>query len=296
MGRFRYDGMTSLLKRGLDFWWNDCHWKWFSPGLNVPSGGSVDGVTWGQAVFSDIMVAYYKENRTRSFSPFSLGCAGSQHPAAHRYPTWWTGDNFNNQLTKAVQQMVAGGYETFMPYVHPDCGGHHGGDSPEVYLRWIQFCAFGNIMRVHSDPWNDRRPWLFPEHYPQDPLSKLTEGIFKKFVKMRVALSPTLTSLAHAAAEDGMPLVRRLDFEFPKEPGSTRMDQFLLGRDILVAPIDPFNSTKMIMGRPVPVYNRSRLVWIPPGEWTDAFSGATVKGPKMLTRVDTPVDELPLYH
>merc|ERR1712039_913487 len=75
------------------------------------------------------------------------------------------------------------------------------------------------------------------------------------------------------------------------------MDQFLLGKDILVAPIDPFNNTRTsTVGKPVPAYNRSRLVRIPPGEWTDAFSGTTVTGPQMLTREDVAVDELPLYH
>ena len=34
-------------------------------------------------------------------------------------------------------------------------------DDAEVYLRWIQFCSFANIIRVHSDPYNDRRPWRF---------------------------------------------------------------------------------------------------------------------------------------
>ena len=55
-----------------------------------------------------------------------LSCSGSDHPSTHRYSTHWTGDNFNTALLGAVSTMIAGGYETFTPYVHPDCGGHHG--------------------------------------------------------------------------------------------------------------------------------------------------------------------------
>ena len=47
---------------------------------------------------------------------------------------------------------------------------------------------------------------------------------------------------------------------------------------------------------PPKVYNRSRTVWVPPGEWTDAFSGQTVAGPTTLKLTNVSLDTMPLYH
>jgi alpha-glucosidase (family GH31 glycosyl hydrolase) len=121
---------------------------------------------------------------------------------------------------------------------------------------------------VHSDPFNDRRPWYYGAEI---------EAIFKKFVQMRIKLGPTLSSGAVQITADGTPLVRRLDFAFPTHPDATRMDQFLLGDDTLVAPVDPFPNVPKPPANPK-VFNRSRSVWIPPGEWTSAFSGETLTG------------------
>ena len=81
---------------------------------------------------------------------FSLSCAGSTHPASHRFSTHWTGDIFNTALMDSVAVTIKGGYETYTPYVHPDCTGHHGEDDDEIYLRWIQFCSMSNLIRVRT--------------------------------------------------------------------------------------------------------------------------------------------------
>ncbi len=44
-------------------------------------------------------------------------------------------------------------------------------------------------------------------------------------------------------------------------------------------------------------HNRSRSVWIPPGEWTHAFTpNLTVVGPKAIAVANVSLDEMPLYH
>lgn len=42
-------------------------------------------------------------------------------------------------------------------------------------------------------------------------------------------------------------------------------------------------------------YNRDRTVWIPPGQWEDAWNGEVVSGPRLLS-VHSPQEQLPLYH
>lgn len=152
--------------------------------------------------------------RSNDTTPFGMGCAGSTHPAAHRFPVWWTGDIFNTELSRSIGDMIAGGYETFQPYVHPDCTAHHGHDEPEVYVRWIQFCSLGTIMRVHSDPYNDRRPWTYGVN---------VEDIFRDFVQLRLRLLPSFTSAALATSADATPLVLRLDYFWPTHDNATRM-------------------------------------------------------------------------
>jgi alpha-glucosidase (family GH31 glycosyl hydrolase) len=59
--------------------------------------------------------------------------------------------------------------------------------------------------------------------------------------------------------------------------------------DSLVAPI--WNSDNGKSNENV----STRMVWIPPGSWTDAWSGASITGPKSVT-VSQPVERIPLWH
>ena len=160
---FRWNGLTKLMDMGLDFWWFDCHWHDLIPGVGCtepPSSSSscsdsVDYAAWGQYVFTSIMSRYNMEKRPH-VRTMMLGCSNSKHPANHRTPVWWTGDNQYDALALAVKQMVDGGVQ-LKPYVHPDCAGHHGpgigsdrtpkvGPAPypgEVFSRWVQFCSTG---------------------------------------------------------------------------------------------------------------------------------------------------------
>lgn len=99
---------------------------------------------------------------------------------------------------------------------------------------------------------------------------------------MRYTLMPTLLAAAARATADGMPIVRRLDLVWPKEDQTQAMrnDQYLLGDDLLVAPL---------------ISGTSRDVWFPPGGWEDAFTGKIYTGPKVL-QVSKSVEQMPLFH
>eukprot|EP01048_Picozoa_sp_COSAG05_P017933 COSAG05_NODE_2536_length_2932_cov_2.918814_1_plen_426_part_00 len=49
--QFRWDGLTSLMDQGLDFWWFDCHWHDLIPGIQCPSKAKkcdgIDYAAWG---------------------------------------------------------------------------------------------------------------------------------------------------------------------------------------------------------------------------------------------------------
>lgn len=287
--KFRYDGLTSILDMGLDFWWFDCHWKFSIPGLTLGTD-SIDYKAWGQHVYWDVMKRYYKEKRPSRTRTMMLGCSGSPHPSNHRTPVWWTGDNQYTALMQAVKDEIMGGLN-FKPYVHPDCTGHHGADEqgttkypPEVYARWVQFCSMGTIYRIHSSHNSKgRQPWLMGTH---------VEDIMRNFTNMRYKLIPTLVAAGQKTTATGMPLVRRLDLEWPAEKDATRTDQYLLADDLLVAPIDPFVDVKDPVHGP---YNRKRNLYLPPGAWIDAFTGERHEGNTTIT-VQPTLETMPLYH
>ena len=79
--------------------------------------------------------------------------------------------------------------------------------------------------------------------------------------------------------------MQRLDHLWPSSLGATRMDQYMLGGSnpsLLVAPVSPF--WLAARNANAPPFNRSRLVWVPPGEWTDSFSGKILVGPATVNR------------
>lgn len=135
---FRWEGLTSIMDKGLDFWWYDSNWGDIIPGIikNWKGGDSVDNKSWGQYLFKSIQERYNKENG-RNVREISLGRDTGVHPANHRYPVQWTGDIHTNTLMQQVSLEVNNGVETLRPYVHPDCAGHYGPTTAKEYVRWM---------------------------------------------------------------------------------------------------------------------------------------------------------------
>ena len=82
-------------------------------------------------------------------------------------------------LLQNVQLMVNGGLN-LQPYVHPDCGAHYGvpfkEETPEMFVRWAQFCAMGTIVRFHTNSCCDHRPWTW---------GTAAEAAIQKILKLR---------------------------------------------------------------------------------------------------------------
>ncbi|MFF5289340.1 TIM-barrel domain-containing protein [Paractinoplanes globisporus] len=85
----------------------------------------------------------------------------------------------------------------------------------------------------------------------------------------------------HASAT-GVPPMRPLFLEFPDDPAAWAVeDQFLLGPDILVAPVTELGA-------------RQRRVYLPAGaEWTDSETGRRYPGGAHVV-IDAPLDRIPL--
>ena len=88
--------------------------------------------------------------------------------------------------------------------------------------------------------------------------------------------TPRILDLAQASAATGEPILRPLAYVFPDGGYENVKDQFLMGDDLLVAPMVTKGTT--------------RTVQIPPGKWK-ADDGTLIAGPIQKT-FDVPLGRL----
>ena len=228
--RYRWSGLTSLLEQGIDVWWYDRNWM---TGLHEPMPG-ISKEVWGMRLYHDITQKYNPDRRPLIMSNVDGIDNGlwniPSHPAAHRFPIWWTGDQKSRweYLEMGIANGVNSGIYRMMPYVNEDLGGHTGGNpEPDQYIRWVQYGVFSPITRLHCTRGLTRYPWDYGEE---------AERITTEYIRLRYRLLPTLYAAARRAYDDGTPILRRCDLEWPNESDAKRDMQFLFGEDLLVAP------------------------------------------------------------
>jgi alpha-glucosidase len=205
--------------------------------------------------------------------PFVLTRAG--YSGIQRYAAVWTGDNrsFWEHMALAIPMVLNLGMSG-VAFSGPDLGGfaHHA--SGELLARWMQMGVFFPFCRNHSAIETARQePWAFgPE----------VEKICRTYIRLRYSWMPYLYSLFHEASKTGLPILRPLILEFPEDPNVFNLcDQFLVGSQVLVAPILRPGTT-------------ARSVYLPEGIWYDYWSGKRYEGNRHIL-VEAPLDRLPLF-
>ncbi len=229
-------GILSLMKMGLDGWWYDRNWSY---SIKSPYS-DVTYTTIGHVLYYDTMAKYHAENansRVLMLSNVDWLMHGHQQNSpsliGHRYGIQWTGDIYWDplHLKREVSNMVKAGVIGASPYLTADLGGfwHNDTVSENNFLRWMQYGAFSPVYRPHStlSSKNEHLPWSYGED---------SCAIVKDFLDMRYHLMPTYYALARENHDTGMPLARRLDYYYPEYTESQDNTQYLIGRDILVAP------------------------------------------------------------
>eukprot|EP00850_Spirogloea_muscicola_P022139 SM000279S10385 [mRNA] locus=s279:26446:27522:+ [translate_table: standard] len=117
-------------------------------------------------------------------------------------------------------------------------------------------------------------PWNYNEE---------TISIYRTFARLHLSLNPYLMEAAHMAAETGGPIICPMALCFQADPNArSRQWQYLLGPDILVAPIYKPGSS-------VSVYFPENTAWV------DFFSGGHVQGMGSELLVAVPLDKMALY-
>lgn len=108
------------------------------------------------------------------------------------------------------------------------------------------------------------------------------EPICRKYLELRYRMLPYLYSAVHECATTGVPVMRALWLHYPEDPiAVARRDQYLWGRDILVAPVLEKAAV-------------SRALYLPHGSWYDFWTEERVEGGREINR---PIDleTMPLY-
>ena len=162
--------------------------------------------------------------------------AGSEETI--RYSTMmWTGDQHVDwslddglaSVIPATLSLAMSGYGL----AHSDVGGYTTKDgmhrSKELLMRWAEMCAFSPLMRSHEG----NQPW---SNVQFDADGELLDHL-ARCVQMHLKLKPYLDRLMGEEAEKGIPVMRPLFYHYHEERAYTEKYEYLLGRDILVAPV-----------------------------------------------------------
>ncbi len=180
------------------------------------------------------------------------------------------------------------------PLFGADTGGYRHGRAPkELFLRWLQHTALTGVLQIGGG--SNHHPWLVekPDNdlTTGSPFDQETLDVSRQLIRLHARLFPLLWSeLQRSQGETpkGVGPVRALGLQYPKlagDPGlqAHEADQWLLGPDLLVAPVI--------------TAELQREVWFPPGQWRDWFDGSLHDGGTAgkLEKVEAAIAKLPLY-
>jgi alpha-glucosidase len=146
-----------------------------------------------------------------------------------------------------------------VPFAGADVGGFAGDCSPELLLRWYELGIFYPFFRNHCRMGQQaQEPWAHGQEI---------EDKIKVLLEARYRLLPYIYNLFRQHWLTGAPLMRPLSWHFGDDPLCWEIDdQFLLGPDILVAPV-------------LQRQKNHRSVYFPAGRWhsfqrTECFEGS----------------------
>ncbi|MDI2125851.1 glycoside hydrolase family 31 protein [Yinghuangia seranimata] len=173
-----------------------------------------------------------------------------------------------NALAQAVTghaftcpDMIGGGEFRFVPSEDGE------GFDPELFVRYAQVAALFPMMQFSAAPW---RVLHDPAHL----------DAVRKAALLHARFAPEILALATESARTGDPVQRPLEWAHPGQGYADVHDQFMLGDDLMVAPVVTKGAT-------------SRPVAIPPGAWR-ADDGTAYEGPAVV-EIDAPLTRLPWF-
>ena len=270
----------AVLETGVDGWWPDQ-----GDGLDGPSRFNRHRMYW-EGTQAD-------RPNERPYALHRNASAGVQRFGGFI----WSGDvqsrweTLKTHVSVALNTGLSG-----LPYWGTDIGGFipTAEYTGELHVRWFQFGAFCPLFRAHGRNWHLRLPWGWNggdggpfetgtwRADPAELQNPYVEPICRKYLELRYRLLPYLYTAVRDCHETGIPIMRALWLHHPDDPAAVaRGDEYLWGRDMLVAPVVEKGAT-------------SRRVYLPRGTWFDFWTEGRVEGGREIERA-VDLATMPLY-
>lgn len=277
-----WDLHEPLYESGVDAWW--------------PDGG--EELSAESRVTRHLMYWLGQLSNRPDVRPWSLHRSG--YSGIHRYGGWmWSGDvdSYWNTLEKQISVGLNHSV-SLSPFWGSDTGGFFSSTefTGELYIRWFQFSAFTPSFRSHGRAWRLRLPWgwntgelgpnedSFENGYPnpKELRNGLIEPIARQYLNLRYRLLPYNYTLLRETHDTGLPPMRAMWLHYPDDPKAIGLgDQYMWGRDLLVAPIYTKGAN-------------DRSTYLPKGVWYDFWTNEVYRGGKDITR-QVDLATLPLF-
>jgi len=269
----------------LDFT-NPAASEWFTSQLtNLRNNFGIDGFKFDAGDFEFYeKVSAFNKNATANDQTEIYGKIGLDYPLNEYRAMWKMGgmplgqrlhdkNHGFGDLQYLIPNMIAEGLNGYY-FSCPDMIG--GGDNTafvnhlqldeESIVRSAQCHALMPMMQFSVAPWR--------------VLTKINFEAVKKAVAVREKFKNYILELANHSAISGEPILQSMEYNYPHQGYEKIIDQFLLGDQLLVAPVLIKTSTE-------------RTVIIPEGKWK-SFDGQIINGPKTI-HIKVTINDLPYF-
>ncbi|WP_024865110.1 alpha-glucosidase [Butyrivibrio sp. FCS014] len=213
----------------------------------------------------DEVFFFTRAGHTGTISASTLMWTGDQHVD-------WSVDDGLPSVIPATLSLAMSGYGV----THSDVGGYttimHMRRSKELLMRWEEMNIFSPLFRSHegNQPVNNVQ---------FDDDEELIRHI-SWASRMHAALKPYLKRLILDNANRSLPVMRPLFYHYDESRAYTETTEYLLGKDILVAPV--------LQEKAV-----SREVYLPNDKWVHLFTGLEYKGG--IFKIEAPLGCPPVF-
>ncbi len=272
---------TSVLGAGFDAVWNDNNEAelWDEDATLEGFGNSLPGMLC-RPVHALLMTrASYEATlaATPDERPYTISRAGPIGIA--RYGETWSGDNRTSwhtlkwNLRQGLSMSLSG-----MPLVGHDVGGFDGPPpDSELLVRWFQMMALHPRCVMNS--------WK-PQHNNIPNLPWMHEDVFEHIrdaLTLRYRFLPLIYSLVWKAHMSGSPIIAPAFYHFDDEECRKDTDTFMLGSEVLAAPVVYPGQTTIKAYLPEVI-----------GGWFDFHTNRQFAGGSVI-EVEAPLERLPLF-
>lgn len=197
-------------------------------------------------------------------------------------PLLWAGDqSVDFSIHDGLASVIVGALSAAMS----GCGLHHsdiGGytslfgncRTKELFLRWAEMAAFTPVMRTHEG----NRPGENFQYYDDADATRA----FGRLTRIYKMLSPYIRDAVAENSRNGIPVQRPLLLHYEEDIHTAGIQtEYLLGRDLLVAP----------------VYQEKKTTWevyLPEDQWVHLWSGKSYTCGNVT--VDAPIGYPPVFY